>query len=84
MTAVLPSWVVAPARISTVHYWVRDSEWGRFEVKAVQGVGVMHHNKNRQCAPSGPDVKTAARFSRRSGKRDAAATVRKGEVNDKH
>jgi hypothetical protein len=34
------------------------------------------HNKNRQCAPAGPDAKTAARLLRRCGKRYVSCVIR--------
>ena len=37
-------------------------------------------NKNRLCAPSGPDAKTATRFPRRSGKRYAPNSVVKTKL----
>ena len=39
-------------------------------------------NKNRLCAPSGPDAKTATRFPRRSGKRYAPNSVVKTKLYD--
>ncbi|CAA0113906.1 Uncharacterised protein [Halioglobus japonicus] len=52
------------AHISTnlVPVWCLRSGMERVSVS-------MPYNKNRQCAPSGPDAKTAARFQRRCGRR---------------